>query len=96
MTDTVKAKPVYKKTTRVRAVAAHSKLDIVREGLEKNLNIVLGKDVVVSVVRSAEQRYARALFDVTIGGVNITGRTAEEVLQLAEGVRIVTELKEAA
>ena len=96
MTTESKPKPVYKKTSRTRAVAGHSKLDIVRDGLERNLALVLDKTVMVSVTRSQEQRYARALFDVAIDNIIINGRTAEEVLQLAEGVKIVSDLKEAA
>jgi len=90
-----KPKPVYKKTSRTRAVAGHSKLDIVRDGLEKNLNLVLGRNVKVVVTRSSEMRYARALFKVDIDGIILDAKTLEEILEFAQGVKIVSDLREA-
>lgn len=92
---TVKAKPVYKKTDRIRAVEKHKTLDIVAEGLTANLTRVLGRDVTVNVTRSAERRYARALFKVQIDDVIIDAKTMEEILEFANGIQIVNELKEA-
>lgn len=92
----VKSKPVYKKTDRTRSVDKHKHLDVVADGLRANLELVLGRAITVNVTRSEERRYARALFKVSIGDVIIDGRTMEEVLQIAEGVKIVSEMKEAA
>jgi hypothetical protein len=96
MTTESKPKPVYKKTDRTRSVDKHKHLDIVADGLRANLELVLGRAVTVNVSRSAERRYARALFKVDIGDITIDGKTMEEVLQIAEGVKIVSEMKEAA
>ena len=90
----VKSKPVYKKTDRTRSVDKHKHLDVVADGLRANLELVLGRAITVNVTRSEERRYARALFKVSIGDVIIDGRTMEEVLQIAEGVKIVSEMKE--
>lgn len=97
MTTETKTKPVYKKTDRIRAVEKHKSLDIVAEGLVANLRKVLGRDVTVNVTRSEERRYARALFKVNIDDVTILdAKTMEEVLEFANGIRIASELKEAA
>lgn len=96
MTTETKTKPVYKKTDRVRAVEKHKQLDIVAEGLMANLRKVLGRDVNVTVTRSAERRYARALFMVSIDDATIDGKTMEEILEFANGIRVTSELKEAA
>lgn len=93
MTETVKAKPVYKKTSRIRSVAGHSKLDVVADGLRTNLELVLGRDVKVEVTRSEERRYARALFKVDIDdGIILDAKTMEEILEFAQGVRTVAEM----
>jgi len=94
--ETVKAKPIYKKTDRIRSVEKHKTLDIVAEGLMANLTKVLGRNVSVNVSRSTERRYARALFKVSIDDIEIDAKTMEEILQLAEGIRIASELKEIA
>lgn len=96
MTTEAKAKPIYKKTDRIRAVEKHKNLDIVAEGLMANLSKVLGRDVTVNVSRSAERRYARALFKVEIDGITIDAKTMEEILEFANGIRVTSELKEAA
>lgn len=96
MTTEAKAKPVYKKTDRIRAVEKHKGLDIVSEGLMANLSNVLGRDVTVNVSRSTERRYARALFKVEIDGITIDAKTMEEILEFANGIRVTSELKEAA
>lgn len=96
MTTEAKAKPIYKKTDRIRAVEKHKNLDIVAEGLTANLSKVLGRDVTVNVSRSAERRYARALFKVEIDGITIDAKTMEEILEFANGIRVTSELKEAA
>lgn len=96
MTTESKAKPVYKKTDRTRNVDKHKHLDIVADALRANLEIVLGRAITVNVTRSEERRYARALFKVTIGDSVVDGKTMEEVLQLAEGVKLVSEMKESA
>jgi hypothetical protein len=101
MTETVKAtnevkpKPVYKKTDRIRTVDKHKQLDVVADGLRTNLELVLGRDVKVEVTRSEERRYARALFKVDIDGIVLDAKTMEEILEFAQGVRIVTEMKRA-
>jgi len=96
MTTESKPKPVYKKTDRTRSVDKHKHLDIVADGLRANLELVLGRAVTVNVSRSAERRYARALFKVDIGDITLDGKTMEEVLQIAEGVKIVSEMRSAA
>ena len=96
MTTEAKAKPIYKKTDRIRAVEKHKNLDIVAEGLIANLSKVLGRDVTVNVSRSTERRYARALFKVEIDGITIDAKTMEEILEFANGIRVTSELKEAA
>ena len=96
MTETVKAKPVYKKTDRIRTVDKHKQLDVVADGLRANLELVLGRDVKVEVTRSEERRYARALFKVDIDdGIILDAKTMEEILEFAQGVKIVTEMKRA-
>lgn len=96
MTTESKPKPVYKKTDRTRSVDKHKHLDIVADGLRANLELVLGRAITVNVSRSAERRYARALFKVDIGDITIDGKTLEEVLQLAEGVDIISKMHSAA
>lgn len=95
-TVAVKAKPVYKKTDRTRSVEKHKELDIVVEGLAANLTKVLGREVNVNVSRSAERRYARALFKVEIDDIIIDAKTMEEIMEFASGIRLASELKEIA
>jgi hypothetical protein len=47
------------------------------------------------VTRSEERRYARALFKVDVDGIVLDAKTMEEILEFAQGVKIVTEMKRA-
>lgn len=92
------ARNTYKKTDRVRKAKLHEKLEAQLRTTEKALR-GLGAEAEVTLERNNDPsaaRYARAIFDVTfVAGdkrIPIRGKTAEEVLAIARGVRLVADL----
>lgn len=84
---------VYKKTDRVRKTASHAVLEDAVTGIVPVLERLTGSPVDVTLARSTEQKYARALFDINFGdGVTITGKTAEQIVELLAGIRTANEL----
>ena len=88
----------YKKTDRVRKAKLHEKLEAQLRTTERAL-VNLGANAEVTLERNNDPtaaRYARAIFDVTfVAGdkrIPIRGKTAEEVLAIARGVRLVADL----
>jgi hypothetical protein len=98
----------YKKTDRVRKTASHERLEAFIygtgapgevghiHGLKFTLQDIIGREISIDLSRSEEQRYARALFDLDIGGVLVKGKTAEEILQVVAGVVLVREIQTSA
>lgn len=92
----------YKKTNRVRKAKLHEKLDAQLRTTEKALVKLGVADAAVVLERNNDPtaaRYARAIFDVTFTAGNknipIRGKTAEEILGIARGVRLVADLLKA-
>lgn len=85
---------VYKKTDRVRKTASHSALEDAVTGIVPVISAMVGAPVEVTLNRSTEQKYARALFDISFGSVvTLTGYTAEQIIGLIQGIRIANELR---
>lgn len=89
----------YKKTNRVRKAKLHEKLEAQLRSTEKTLVKQGLTDVAVTIERNNDAsaaRYARAIFDVTFVAngkeIPIRGKTAEEILAIARGVRLVADL----
>ncbi len=93
----------YKKTDRVRKAKLHEKLETQLHNTEKTLVKAGLADVSVVIARNNDAsaaRYARAIFDVTFNAngknIAIRGKTAEEVLGIARGVRLMADLQKTA
>lgn len=84
----------FKKTDRVRKTQSHDRLTQSVEAMKPVLQAILGAEIPVELHRSHEQRYARALFDLKVGNQTIEASTAEELLQVINGIRIVGECYE--
>lgn len=89
----------YKKTDRVRKAKLHEKLEAQLRTTERALAGLGVANAEVTLERNNDPsaaRYARAIFDVTfVAGdkrIPIRGKTAEEVLAIARGVRLVADL----
>jgi hypothetical protein len=84
---------IYKKTDRVRNTKSHEALiDAVRD-ITIICDELANMEIDVTVTRSQEQKYARALFDLQIGDiVMLYGKTMEEIYTLLTGIRIAHQL----
>lgn len=84
---------IYKKTDRVRNTKSHEALnDAIRE-MTAICDDLAGMEIDVMIARSTEQRYARALFDLSFGDmVTIHAKTSEEIYAILMGVRIAHQL----
>lgn len=90
----VKSKVTYKKTDRVRKTQTHVGLEEAVHGIQAVINAIAGSTVEVTISRSSEQKYARALFDVRFGDtVTLVGRTAEEIQATIAGIHIANQLR---
>lgn len=92
----------YKKTDRVRKAKLHEKLEAQLRTTERALEKLGVPEVAVTLERNNDPtaaRYARAIFDVTFAtadkNIPIRGKTAEEILAIARGVRLVADLLKA-
>lgn len=84
---------VYKKTDRIKAVKKHERLTEAAANLASNLTTRFGREVVVDMQRNvAEQRFARALWDVRVTSKGMkaiplaNANTGEELLLIFAGV----------
>lgn len=90
----------YKKTNRVRKAKLHETLEAQLRNTERALTKSGATDVAITVERNNDAsaaRYARAIFDVTFVAngkeIPVRGKTAEEVLAVARGIRLALDLQ---
>lgn len=89
----------YKKTNRVRKAKLHETLEANLRTTERALTKAGATDVSIVVERNTDPtavRYARAIFNVTFNAngksIPVRGKTAEEILGVARGVRLAFDL----
>lgn len=89
----------YKKTNRVRKAKLHETLEANLRTTERALTKAGATDVSIELERNNDPsavRYARAIFNVTFSAngknVAVRGKTAEEILAVARGIRLALDL----
>lgn len=89
----------YKKTNRVRKAKLHETLEAQVRNTERALVKAGATDVSVVIERNNDAtavRYARAIFDATFTAngksIPVRGKTAEEILGVARGIRLALDL----
>jgi hypothetical protein len=99
--NTTPANP-YKKTNRVRKAKLHETLETNLRTTERALTKAGATDVSIVVERNNDPsavRYARAIFDATFTAngrsIPVRGKTAEEILAVARGIRLALDLQRA-
>ena len=92
----------YKKTNRVRKAKLHETLETNLRTTERALVKTGAVDVSIVVERNNDPtavRYARAIFDATFNAngksIPVRGKTAEEILAVARGIRLALDLTRA-
>jgi len=89
----------YKKTNRTRKAKLHETLEAQVRNTERALVKAGATDVSVVIERNNDAtavRYARAIFDATFTAngksIPVRGKTAEEILGVARGIRLALDL----
>lgn len=97
--ETPKVKPVYKKTDRTRTTKGHEKVEQAVSEMQQYLSCIIDPSIKMGVERSTMQKFARALFKISIENPNagdlvtMDGLTGEEVMTIARTVRVIYDLK---
>ena len=99
VTEETKAKTVYKKTGRTRTTKGHEKVERSVDEMQQQLSCIVDPSIKMGVERSSLERFARALFKISIenpntgDNVTIDGLTGEEIMTMARMTRVIYDLK---
>jgi len=100
MEQEVETVAVAEKGKRVRKVQKHQDLERAISGLQSATAKQTGVELSVTLARSAEKRYARAVFDMNVQygdgrTITVRNRTVEELQSVVRGMRLMLDLQRA-